>query len=367
MTPLRQTVSQVTALLLFILATAVAASSAQQSASAPPASKYEDLAVEQTARRLIRRVDPIHPEHAKSQTGVVLVGFFIDSDGKPIHVQALTGPPVFHKAAIAAVSRWRYRVPVTGVTTVARAYVRFEGQSEQLQSYREYDRVFQAGERAFSARNFSEAAFNFSRALELAETFPDEMNQATLQTMSYLTMSLVHLDRFDDAENLGLRILDFVETKPVASPEMPGIAIIYVVATYMRTMRFEKAEAFLDRTSGFIESGAQEKVHPRARAFRLQTQCTLLLQRAALLTLRKEFDKAEETYGKAAALLPETPAPAALTEMFRPLINRLQMTGRGTLAIRMQEWLTEVRVNAVQKKPIPAPPELAVNNGGQPD
>jgi len=285
----------------------------------------------------------------------------------PIHVQALTGPVVFHKAAIAAVSRWRYRVPVPGTTTIARAYVRFDGQPEQLQRYREYDRVFQAGERAFSAGNYSDAASSFSRALELAETFPDEMNQATLQTMSYLTMSLVHLGRFDDAESLGLRILDFVETKPVASPEMPGIAIIYVVATYMRTMRFEKAEAFLDRTAGFIEAGAQQRVHPRARAFRLQTQCTLLLQRAALLIVRKEFDKAEENYGKAATLLPETPVPAALTEMFRPLINRLQVTGRGALAIRMEEWLTEVRVNAAQKKPIPLPPDLARKNEGQLD
>lgn len=295
---------------------------------------------------------------------MVLVGFFIDPDGIPIHVQALSGPPVFYKAAIAAVSRWRYRVPYSGTTTVARANVRFEGYSQHLQSYREYDRVFQAGERALSAKNFSQAATHFSRALELAETFPAEMNQATLQTMSYLTMVLVHLERFDDAESLGLRIMDFVETKPVTSTEMPGIAVVYVVAAYMRTLRFEKAEAFLDRASAFVENAVQENVHPRIRAFRQQTHCTLLLQRAALQTMRKEFDKAEQTYENAAALLPEAPAPAVLTEMFHPLIARLRATGRGEQAIRMEEWLTEVRVNTRQKKPIPAPPAIR-NTGGE--
>lgn len=291
-------------LLLIFLAVAPA-SAAQQSPQAPPAEKYEDLTVEQTARRLLRRVDPVHPEEAKGQSGVVLVGFFINPDGIPIHVQALSGPAAFHKAAITAVSRWRYRVPYPGTTTIGRANVRFDGHSEQLQRYREYDRVFQAGEGALADNNFSEAASSFSRALELAETFPDEMSQATLQTMSYLIISLLHLDRFDDAETIGLRLLDFVETKPVASPEMPGLAIIYVVATYMRTLRFDRAEAFLDRASGFVENSTQEKVNSRSRAFR----------RARNSTRRKRHTAKPQPW------CPQPPLPPCSRSCFAPSLT----------------------------------------------
>ena len=61
--------------------------------------------------KLIKRVDPIYPESARSSdlSGDVVLNAHIDETGKVREVQAISGDPVLVHAAVDAVRQWEYR------------------------------------------------------------------------------------------------------------------------------------------------------------------------------------------------------------------------------------------------------------------
>jgi protein TonB len=61
--------------------------------------------------KLIKRVDPIYPELARSieLSGNVVLNAHIDESGKVGAVQAISGDPVLVHAAVDAVRQWEYR------------------------------------------------------------------------------------------------------------------------------------------------------------------------------------------------------------------------------------------------------------------
>lgn len=69
---------------------------------------------------------PAYPKAAAAQRagGEVVLTARIGADGSVKRVQVVSGPPVFHYAAVLAVSRWRYRpamlhgTPVAGEATI---------------------------------------------------------------------------------------------------------------------------------------------------------------------------------------------------------------------------------------------------------
>jgi periplasmic protein TonB len=64
-----------------------------------------------TEGMLLRRVDPEYPRMAKLARiqGQVLLTAVINKNGEIEKLQAVSGPPLLIKAALAAVSQWRYR------------------------------------------------------------------------------------------------------------------------------------------------------------------------------------------------------------------------------------------------------------------
>ncbi len=60
---------------------------------------------------LIRRVDPVYPPLARAARiqGPVLLAATISKAGTIDNLHALSGPPMLVRAAIDAVSQWRYR------------------------------------------------------------------------------------------------------------------------------------------------------------------------------------------------------------------------------------------------------------------
>lgn len=76
---------------------------------------------------IIHRVEPEYPEEARAEklTGVILLDVTVGRDGTVIATQALNGPPVLARAAMAAIRWWRfepYRLqgrPAVVATTLA--------------------------------------------------------------------------------------------------------------------------------------------------------------------------------------------------------------------------------------------------------
>jgi protein TonB len=80
------------------------------------------------ASKLILRVDPVYPDLARRVrvSGVVVLAAIIDEEGNVSDLRVLSGHPLLTRAAVEAVSRWRYSptilngepVPVSAVVTV---------------------------------------------------------------------------------------------------------------------------------------------------------------------------------------------------------------------------------------------------------
>ena len=89
--------------------------------SAPPGQMSFGATVSQVAKppapevriaaKLIKRIDPIYPELARSTdiTGSVVLNAHIDETGKVQQVQAISGDPVLARAAMEAVRQWEYQ------------------------------------------------------------------------------------------------------------------------------------------------------------------------------------------------------------------------------------------------------------------
>jgi protein TonB len=81
-----------------------------------------------TAAVLVTKVLPTYPEIARraNLTGKVDLEIEIDQEGKVVRATPVSGPPVFHAAAVAAVRQWRFqpatingnRVPSQGKVSV---------------------------------------------------------------------------------------------------------------------------------------------------------------------------------------------------------------------------------------------------------
>ena len=77
--------------------------------------------------KIVHRVDPIYPAEARSQgtTGTVVVEGTIATDGTVKDLKYVSGPEIFAKSAIDAVSQWQYEPfvsngkPVTIKTTIS--------------------------------------------------------------------------------------------------------------------------------------------------------------------------------------------------------------------------------------------------------
>jgi protein TonB len=77
---------------------------------------------------LLSKVLPSYPEFARraNLVGKVDLDIEIDRDGKVVKATPVSGPPVFHAAAVAAVRKWRFkpatingnRVPSEGKVSV---------------------------------------------------------------------------------------------------------------------------------------------------------------------------------------------------------------------------------------------------------
>jgi TonB family protein len=78
--------------------------------------------------RLIRRVEPVYPEQAKSAqlSGNVVLQVTVDEEGAPSAVEVVSGLPLLAESAAAAVRQWRFSptilngepVPVSGTVTL---------------------------------------------------------------------------------------------------------------------------------------------------------------------------------------------------------------------------------------------------------
>jgi TonB family protein len=76
--------------------------------------------------KLIRKVDPVYPEEARSVqlSGKVILSVTVDEEGNVSDIKATNGHPLLDKAATAAVSQWKYSPtllngePVPVITTV---------------------------------------------------------------------------------------------------------------------------------------------------------------------------------------------------------------------------------------------------------
>jgi len=79
--------------------------------------------------RLVRRVEPVYPELARSArlSGLVLLVITVDEEGNVSGARVVRGQPLLNESAIAAVKQWKYSptllngspVPVTATVTVA--------------------------------------------------------------------------------------------------------------------------------------------------------------------------------------------------------------------------------------------------------
>ena len=78
--------------------------------------------------RLLRKVEPVYPEQAKSAqlSGKVLLLVTVDAEGVPSDVAVVSGPPLLADSAVAAVKQWSFTptllngepVPVSGTVTM---------------------------------------------------------------------------------------------------------------------------------------------------------------------------------------------------------------------------------------------------------
>jgi TonB family protein len=66
--------------------------------------------------RVISRLEPVYPEEAKSQgiVGTVTLHVVVDRDGSVQSVEPVSGPSLLVKAAVSAVSEWRYAQTLLG-------------------------------------------------------------------------------------------------------------------------------------------------------------------------------------------------------------------------------------------------------------
>ncbi|HEY1340697.1 MAG TPA: TonB family protein [Bryobacteraceae bacterium] len=88
----------------------IPASSTPPTASAEPAQRPQDSSAAITGGRLLHRVDPVYPDEARLNRlqGTVALHAFIAEDGSVQEVSVVSGDPDLARAAVQAVSQWRY-------------------------------------------------------------------------------------------------------------------------------------------------------------------------------------------------------------------------------------------------------------------